>query len=522
MPRSAPRLSVARPTLTPLAIIALVGGGCGDDPGDGAGETMVPLDAPALAPLGTDCLALGEDEDVLGTSPEGDLWLAAPGTEDGTTGLRVVGTDAAAGPAFEIPYGPVEAGQPWGPDRATVIAGGRLVTVDDGLAFTVPFPEDAGTPRGFCGDPADDGDAFVLADGVYERTAGQWWRWRPGGAGGFGDVSWIARVDGACRAPDGALWVGVDGDGPDDGGAAWRLDDEEVARVDGLGPARGVAYAGRGIADPDAPPADADPNGVTLLAGGDLFAATAGWDVVRFEAGAVDAVSATVGTLWARVGDRAFAREADRETWGRLPQDDVLSVHPHAAGGAWIVRPRQVCHVTTAPRFEVRGLRPREQRLARTATLEVTVADGSGPLRVLRDGVEVADVPAVDGRFTVADLDLGDRGAHALLLEDVGTGRSRALPYVLRAGDGGTWTEDIEPLFQTSCAAGPCHGPDPNDADRPDLSTYEAWVEWSETIAVRVGVLGDMPPSEVRAESWGPDQIETIVAWIEGGMERGE
>jgi hypothetical protein len=509
----------------------------------GTGPTVVPLDAPSLAIRAGVCVSLDAGERPLGTSPEGDLWLVAPAAPE-TTRVRVLAVDGTeAGAPFVLPFPDVTDGQPWDRHRATVIAQGMLVSVANGVPRSLTFPDGLGTPRAFCGDPEGEGDAFVLADGVFEKAAGQWWRWRPEGVEDFGSfgMGWISRVDGACRAPNGALWVGEarpDGEA----GPPWRLDDAEVVRFDGLDRTTAVAYAGLGRVRADAPEGDGgdgvaagspDSSGVSLLVDGELVEVSRDYRRNVFEAGDVDELASTIGMLWARVGDRVYARpEPAGTTWSLL--DGVApaplprtgrTLFPHAAGGLWIAEagPR-LCHRSLDTRFEVRGLRPREQRLAPTADLTVTVEDGLGPLEVLRDGAALLPRPAdlEAGAVTFIDLDLGPRGPHALTLRDLGTGRTRVLPYVLRAGDGGTWNESIAPIFEGHCAGGPCHGPGPSDANRPDLSTFEDWVTWADTIAARVGVVGDMPPPAIRQASWGPDQIETIVAWIEGGMERGE
>ena len=72
------------------------------------------------------------------------------------------------------------------------------------------------------------------------------------------------------------------------------------------------------------------------------------------------------------------------------------------------------------------------------------------------------------------------------------------------------------------CSGDACHGPGLPDGTRPDLSTYEAWVEREASILQRVVAQGDMPPVGARKESWGLETTLMVSEWFEAGAEHGE
>lgn len=497
--------SLGHPAVALAGALGLVA--CGDD--GAVGAATLPAGAPPVAATASTCAALGLDERVLSSSPEGDLWVI----DDASGALRVIQPDGTSTAPPVTVDRPARV-QAWSDARATALTeDGALLTLD-GVAETVTqvrLPVEAGAPLGFCGDPTRDGDGFVLADGLLERSAGQWWRWTPAASGTLGAPRRLGHAGGACRPLGGDVWVGVDD-------ALWRLDASRAERFPGVVDLRRVAPLG-----PRAPAVLAADGTLRLGADGGLLP-------VDVAVGAVRTLDASQGWLWVAAGGAVYGLDGS-DRWrrlapaeGALGAGDVTGVWAHAAGGVWTLDAGTVCHHALGPLLRVRGVRADEVRAVATAELLVESDAGGGEVTVRLDGAEVAAGPLVDGRFAAPRLDLGGRGLHRLevaLAHGDGV-TTRALPFDLHPLAAGTWAGDVQPVFEAHCAGGPCHGPAPSSSDRPDLSTFDGWVDHADTIRRRVGVIGDMPPPELRSADWGPDQVEAIVGWIDGGMERGE
>jgi hypothetical protein len=355
-----------------------------------------------------------------------------------------------------------------------------------------------GAVRGVCGDPLED-HAFVLADGLYQRSADQWWRWSPSGAR-FDAMAWVGRHDGACARADDYVWVA------DESGQFVRVGETGVASF-GQPPGAAQVQLGPGSM-------------VIAEAGGELWLGPDPWSALAFEAGDVQLVSAAGDSVWVAAGDRLF-RMVDSdvthiEAW--LP-GTIDGLWAHAAGGAWIESGGQLCHQQIEPLVRVRGLRPYEHR--RNGAIRFTVLSDAA-VQVELDGAVHAVTASGGGRYdVVAELD--EVGWHRFDLRAGGAHRAIDVKRV-QTGEL-TWVDDIAPLFAAHCAGGPCHGPSPSaqagDA-RADLSTYAGWVENRDAIVARVGGVGDMPVPASRLDSWGPDEVAAVLAWIDGGMVKGD
>ena len=476
-----------------LVGVLLVGCAGEDVPPITSVPRVVPLDTPRVA-LESECLSL-DGASILSVSPEGDLWLSQ--AQGASTELRVRALDGT-----ETTYtqdGAIADAVAWSDSVLTFVSDGVYVR-DGEFVDSLPWPMEAGAPRGLCGDPRLDRDGFVIAEDLFQRSGGEWWRWRPA-MGDFGGVQSIPRNLGACRGERGESWL-VTGSG------LWRIGDIGLERVDGLAEVRDVAF-GAGF-------------GAVALTDEGFFVGPDRWESTTFEAGDASAVAGAGSRLYAAAGGRVYRfvdDDVEELTFEGAP--DTVRLHPFASG-LWIETDTHACRVAedSAP-LVVRGLRPWMRR-----GLDPLMLDVSGPtggLAILRDGQMVHEDAAFDGAQSVLGVDAGAAGWHTLTLRVTGDSpASREIRYEVVRSSGSTYVDDIAPLFEAHCSGSECHGADRDDLERPDLSTYAGWVDSARTIRDRVGMTGDMPPFDERLESWDSEEATLIVAWIDEGMVRGE
>ncbi|MEM1417631.1 MAG: hypothetical protein AAGH15_22225, partial [Myxococcota bacterium] len=188
------------------------------------------------------------------------------------------------------------------------------------------------------------------------------------------------------------------------------------------------------------------------------------------------------------------------------------------AGGVLYEDGGELCRAQVGTRFSLRGLRPFERRLP--GPLQVGVAsDGLGEVTAELDG-EPLPLEAAALGFESAPTEVGARGWHRIRVS-VGDD-DRTLRFLVRP-PAATWTSDIEALASTHCSSlGACHAADRTDLERPDLSTWEGWVENADIIWTRLVETGDMPPAEARNEEWGPEVLTTFLRWLDAGLPEGE
>lgn len=499
------------PAATDTDAAESTGDEAGDGPGrDPSGDPVVPLDVATLE-LEARCYDLDAWPRQRSVSPEGHLWLRISDTRWRV--LDPFGRDTVQ----ELPA-TVTALQAWGAEHAFAAAEATLWDVQGEWPLPLGFPSTLPVPTRLCGDPSRDANGFVVAEGLFYRDRDQWWEWVDPSDEPWSAAAWLADNAGTCLGPDGELWLSREN------GEVWRVSGQQATRVAALDGAEAAALVeGVGVA--------AIHEG-TLVVGEpeELWR----W---HFEAGPVRAVAAGGDAAWVVAGDGVF-RMRDGEVLQALVEGEPVAanvLHADAGGGVWALGPRparylgeqsgeQVCHLRPSPPIAIEGL----HNLARTAddaiAFTVQVHAGTAFSEARLDGEPVAMEPDGIGRWRVAAPLPVSEGWHTLEVLASGSrgATTRRLSFERRRIGDLTWTGDVEPLFVEHCAGAACHGPDLGDMVRPDLSSYEAWLEREETILDRVVTKGDMPPFGVRKDTWGLDAQLTVSEWFETGAVRGE
>ncbi|MEM9190943.1 MAG: hypothetical protein AAGF12_17290 [Myxococcota bacterium] len=446
----------------------------------------VPLDVPTLDASGT-CVELLAGERLLSVSAEGDAWLVRNGP--GAV-LRVVQPDGSAR-EFEERFSTIAAGQAWSDDALTMIADGSLWRREGEFVDPIRWPEELPPPTMFCGDPLFDGDAFVIADGLYERAAGQWWQWSPM-AGGFGTVQFLSDNGGACSGTAGVTLVGTDA-------GLWSVSLADTQPVSELTATTEAAFD--------------DSFGTAALVDGAVHFGPS-WEATTFEAGPATKLAAAAGVLFVEAGGRHYRYRDGAFSEVDLALEGSVELHPHAAGGLWADTGSALCHRSVEPLLRLRGVRPYERLAPEAFAIEV-LEPTTSPVDARLDGV------ALDVSTGVVNVTAQAPGWHTLEFQAVG-GPTRSVPFEVVSMDAGTWLEDIKPISDVHCAGSACHSADRDDMNRPGLSTYDDWVHGATAIRNRVGMTGDMPPRQTRMPTWSPELVSTIVDWIDGGMVEGD
>ncbi|MEX1363138.1 MAG: hypothetical protein AB1Z98_08435, partial [Nannocystaceae bacterium] len=389
-------------------------------------------------------------------------------------------------------------------DHALAIADGQLWEIRGQWPVALPWPEGSGAPRQLCGDPSSDANGFVVADGLLHRDHGQWWEWTRPGDEPWADADWLASSAGACLGTDGELWLA------DERGQGWRISVDYAQRVEALDGADAAVLLGGTVA--------ARRDG-ELLTGDDARSR------VIFEAGEVGELSAGGDTLWVAAGDRLYrgpsydGQAGAFETVtidGEPVVPGLLRAEP--GGGVWTVDADRACYLREAPPVRVRGVHHLERISTETVEIVVQPITGSLVHEARLDG-ETLPLSADAGQWHAEPQAL-EPGWHALEI-DTET-HTRSLVFEQRRVGDLTWTGDIEPLFEAHCSGAACHGPGLADGSRPDLSSWDAWVEREESILRRVVNQGDMPPVGARQDDWGLETTLMISEWFEAGAAAGE
>lgn len=492
------------------------GEGPGDDGSSDGGDParspvddpVVPLDVAAIE-LEARCLPLDAAPLQRSVSPEGHLWLRESAGQ-----WRVL--DPFGRQAHQSLSPTVAALRAWSADHAFVIDAGTLWSVHDELALPLGWPASLPEPTALCGDPSSDANGFVLADGLLQRDRGQWWEWTLPSDEPWADVAWLADNAGTCVGPEGELWLARRD------GEVWRVTGDEATRVDELHGAIAATFV--------------EDLGVAAVHDDALVVGQP--HALRrhhFEAGAVQAVSGGGDTLWI-VAAGALFRMQDGEVLAAHTDGapiDARTIMADAGGGVWLLdapdpqRPGasgRACHLRPSPPIRVEGVHNLERVAADAVEIAVQVHSGTALSAARLDGEPLAVESDGIGHWIAAPVAVGE-GWHELELLASGSrgATTRTLRFEQRRVGDLTWSSHVEPLFQEHCAGAACHGPDlAAGTTRPDLSTYEAWIEREEGIVDRVVIKGDMPPYGARKDSWGLDAQLTISEWFESGAARGE
>ncbi|MEM9067425.1 MAG: hypothetical protein AAGE52_02935 [Myxococcota bacterium] len=470
----------------------LVVAACGDDgvePMVDAGPRTIPLNTEVTrAHTFGECVERA-GRSLLAVSAEGDLWfreganlvsVTLDGTEQVFPEEAMLDDAVALGPA------------------SIAFASGGLFNREGEFVDSIPWPEELGAPTIVCGDPNVDRDGFVVAGDLFQRAGGQWWRWFPA-EGEFGEILEVPEALGACRAERGETWLHTTT-------GLWRVRDQGLDRVEEL-PELVSAEFGFGF------------EAAALTAEG-LFFGPDEWRTLEFEAGAVTLIESTGSWLYVKAGDRYYRfTGANGEFVETVDFGLDASALYGYADGLWLETPDELCNrrIAEAP-LVVRGVRPFER--TPPMSLSITVEGPMGALVMERDDVVVHEEADFAGVEEITGIFAGDPGWHTL---EVSVGETaREIRYEVVTNSGATYVDSIAPIFEVHCAGSECHGSDRDDEDRPDLSTYDGWVNASRAIRNRVGRVRDMPPFEDRLESWDAEEIALVIAWIDEGMVRGE
>ena len=328
--------------------------------------------AAALVPAESDCELLGENETLIGVSPEGEAWF------EGDAGVRVVSPNGTS-TAVDADFTRADVLVAWDTQAAFVIGDNSLWNTTPVGAQPVSLPPELGKPRFVCGDPVADNGAFVITTrGLFEKNLGDWFRWSfpvelletmeirdmEGACSGkepimymeAGDKLWEVRYGARAFFREAADFTGMTAGGPDPRTGFVAMRDGELLRFDGEG-----------------------------------------WASLPFDQGPVDMLHVADGVIWAVAGGVIYRRNRYDE-WEQLDVSlfatPFREIRGYAAGGAWLVQDSVVCHLQTRETLRVDGVRP-FGRLPEGSALAVGVAahpsmDGSLSARVDGAGVQVS------------------------------------------------------------------------------------------------------------------------------------
>lgn len=432
---------------------------------------------------GFQCYALQAGESVLSLSPEGDLWLSAPGVEGGLAMrvLRADGSEAARAETFAAPA----AARAWSAERIDLVIGSELWRLDGGRRTLMALPSAARDGLDFCGDLTTRG--LLLSDvELFEARDLSWWR---SGLITPSDIGLsILDLAGECVGIDNFTWLVADD------GSLWRITPSRAEQVTLV---EGVVAAAVGA------------RGVSAFTAETLWQREEGrwtsFELEDFEAPAL--VSAAAGDLWFHTSDvllRLSGETLERTAWPTSP----TALHAYD-GGLWVESDAEVCRVNGRHAIRLAGLLPFSRTSDGAVSFEVQ-ASGTAALQVAVDGQPLA-ARLGDGGWWSVSGDLPHIGWNSITL--TAGEESRIIPVKLLPAREVSYADDIAPLFQAHCAS--CHGV---ESDTLDLSTYDDWVDYASAIRDRTVDSSNMPPVSQRSGDWGDDEVLLISEWLEGGM----
>ncbi len=464
----------------------------------GFGSTGEAPDEPTLVPTDVDtevvtgwCTPQADSERLIAVGPNAELWIA---TDSGAgSSVRIV-AQAETEATFDTD-GVVHVASALGGVRGSFATVNGLFTLDGPRIEALAWSGDPASIVDLCGDLSVDGDGRVFADDVYTRDLGQWWRWNaPQGATGPSPL----RASGVCADREDSTFVVHDD-------VAWRIRPDFVATLPEFSDAAALATD--------------EAFGLAALRDGDLWLGQgtnpSTW--LRFDAGEAEAIEASDGRVFVAAGGHIYARDdgdvfelVDAE--GPLGDAQLLGA---AAGQIVVRRGEDLCVHGVAEPVVVRGLRP----FARIRTPAISVVISDADATVSLDG-DPLSLESADDDEAQLDLDLAEQGWHTLEISTPST--TRTIAFEVERLVPATFESDIAPLFEAHCSGSGCHGPTPSDADRPDLSGYDSWVERADAIRERVAVTADMPPPGSGDEPWGVEETLLLLGWLDAGLPEGE
>lgn len=486
-----------------VAVLVLGGFGCGESTlSDTSAGLAEAIEAQAA------CQPLGENEALIGVSPEGEAWF------EGDSGVRLVHPDGTS-TNVEADFTSADALVAWDTQSAFVIGDNSLWSTTVVGAQPVSLPPELGKPRFVCGDPAASNGAFVITTrGLFEKSNDEWLRWS------FPlellETMEFRDLQGACSGEEPVMYLEA-------GEKLWEVRYGERASL-----REAADFAGMVAGGPD-------PRiGFVAMRDGELFRFDGGaWAALPFDEGNVNAVSVADGVIWTAVGNQIFRRNRYDE-WARLGvtlwPSSVKEIRSYAAGGAWVLIEDLACHVQTYETLRVQGVRP-FGRLAEGSALSVGVAGSpsmEGNLNASLDGAGVA-VTGVPGNWNVGTQQPLQPGWHSLNLSTPSPDGivERTVTFLVEGGEVTappmpptpmpgeptvTWAEDILPLYERSCAL--CHG---EDGNQTFMGTFEAFSALGELALDRVSA-GEMPPLASPVPPLSEDETQLLETWVQEGM----
>jgi hypothetical protein len=455
------------------------------------------------------CQVLAESEALIGVSPEGEAWVEG---DDGVRHLLPDGTSTLVDASFTR----ADALVAWDASHAFVVGDNTLWSATAEGSEPLSLPPELGKPRFVCGDPERRSGAFLITTrGLFERHNEVWLRWS------FPvellESMEIRDLQGACSAERPLMYLEA-------GESLWEVRYGELASFREAVDLTGVIAVGPDVRA-----------GFLALRDGELVRFDgSGWTKIPFDEGTVTAAGAADGVLWAAVDGLLYRRNRfdeweylDAPMWPTM----IYEIHGYAAGGAWLVRENQLCHVEPRQTIRVRGVRP-YGTLAEGSALSVSVSadpEMGSSLSATLDGQGMA-VTGSAGAWSLSGPESLSPGWHSLSLA-VASERpvvSRTVKFLVEGGEVAeppmpptppgeptvSWEEDIRPIYERSCA--PCHG---EGGNQTFMGTFEAFSALGELALDRVS-RGEMPPPAAGdvAEPLSAEEVQLLQTWVQEGM----
>lgn len=491
-------LSVLR-TARWLVLAALLG--CGD-----AQLSNSQAGVARSSAAGALCQSLAEGEVLIGVSPEGQAWV------EGDEGVRHLAPDGTT-TRVDASFTRADELIAWDDEAAFVVGDNSLWSTTVAGSDPLSLPPELGKPRFVCGDPQRPSGAFLVTTrGLFERRNETWYRWS------FPvellESMRIRDLQGACSGHEPVMYLEA-------GQSLWEVRYGEQASLREAADLSDIAATA-----PD------ERVGLVALRDGELLRFDgAGWVRIPFDEGLVTAMSVADGVLWAAV-DGALYRRNRYDEWEHLeapmwptPIDEIRG---YAAGGAWVVRSGQLCHVQARETLRVSGLRP-YGRLSEGAGLSASVsadpAMGSA-LSASLDG-QGLKVSGASGAWTVTGPESLGPGWHSLALAVASSEGAvqRTVKFFVEGGESSeppappseptvSWEQDILPIYERSCSA--CHA---SDGNQTFMGSFEAFRGLGQVALDRVS-RGEMPPPAASsvAEPLSDAEVELLRTWVQEGM----
>jgi len=398
----------------------------------------------------------------------------------------------------------------WDAGSAFVVGDNTLWRATLDGSEPVSLPPELGKPRFVCGDPRNAGGSFLVSTrGLFERREGAWLRWAIPVE--LLESMTIRDLQGACSGEEPVMYVEA-------AQSLWEARYGDAASFRELADVSEMTARG----------ADVRIGFVALRKGTLVRFDGSTWIEIAFDEGSVTAMSVADGVLWAVVGPELYRRNRF-EKWERLETATwpfpITQVESYAAGGAWLVKGGQLCHIAHPETIRVDGIRP-YQRLRKEAALSFDVSGEDTTETTLGarlDGQSLA-VSGAPGRWTVSGVNALEPGWHSLTLDITAPFERphRVVKFVVEGAAGAPpqpnpdptvyWETDIRPIYEASCAV--CHG---ESGNQTFLGSYEAFSALGRR-ALELVSSGEMPPATSAVEALTSSEVSLLETWVQEGM----